>query len=185
LSTLSLALGGMPFLYQGQELGIGDGEPLAGIREDPIAVRNEGAAGRDGCRTPMPWSEGPENGFTTAPAAWLPTRVRPSDETVDGQRSRPDSWLERHRELLALWDQVRGLADRPAELLPTGDELVVGARRGQLVAIANLSEQEAEAPLPEGDWAVVFSSRDGTRQRAATGAVVAPAESTLLLRAGS
>ncbi len=182
LSALSLALDGMPFLYQGQELGIGDGEPLTGIREDPIAVRNEGAAGRDGCRTPMPWAEGSQNGFTTAPTAWLPSRARPSAETVEGQRSRDGSWLERHRELLGLWRRVRHLADRPAELLPTDDDLMIIARRGRLVAIANLSEHPADAAVPEGDWSVVFSSRDGVGERTVEGAVVVPAESALLLR---
>ncbi len=150
LSTLSLALDGMPFLYQGQELGIGDGEPLDGIREDPIARRNEGAAGRDGCRTPMPWSDGPANGFTTASSAWLPAAIRPTDETVERQRSRPDSWFERHRELLELWRRVRPLADQPAELLPTGDDLVIVARRGRLVAVANLCGLPGRRTGPRG-----------------------------------
>jgi alpha-glucosidase len=182
LTTLSLALDGMPFLYQGQELGIGDGEPLTGIRQDPIAVRNDGAAGRDGCRTPMPWSDGPQNGFTTATLPWLPARLRPLAETVEGQRSQADSWLERHRELLAHWRQMRGSADEPAELLPTDDDLLIVARRGRIMAVANLSEREAEVPLPEADWSVVFSSRVGTPDGVVDGAVVVPAECALLLR---
>ena len=182
LTTLSLALDGMPFLYQGQELGIGDGEPLTGIREDPIAVRNEGAVGRDGCRTPMPWSDGPQNGFTTAAHAWLPARIRPLTETVEGQRSEKDSWLGRHRELLALWRRVRGSADAPAELLATDDDLVIVARRGRIMAVANLSERQAEVPLPQAHWSVLFSSRGGSQDGAVEGAVVVPAETALLLR---
>lgn len=182
LTVLSLALDGMPFLYQGQELGIGDGAPLAGVREDPVAVRNEGAAGRDGCRTPMPWSDGPQDGFTTAGAAWLPAEPRPVDETVSGQRDRPGSPLDRHGRLLALWRNMRGLADGPAELIPTDDDMVIVARRGGITAVANLSAGETRVPLPEGTWSVVFSSRDGSVERAADGTVSVPPESALLLR---
>ena len=182
LTTLSLALDGMPFLYQGQELGIGDGEPLGGVREDPIAVRNQGAAGRDGCRTPMPWSGGPQNGFTTAAESWLPAAARPSGETVEAQNSEPGSWLERHQVLLSLWRELRGDADAPAELLPTDHDLLVAARRGRIMAVANLAEHNTDADLPDGEWTVVFSSRDGRSDETLRGPVAVPPETTLLLR---
>ena len=65
LTTLLFGLGGSPYLYQGQELGIGDGLVAQEDQADPIAVRNRHSSGRDGTRTAMPWDSGPANGFTS------------------------------------------------------------------------------------------------------------------------
>ncbi len=51
LMTLYLSLGGSPYLYQGQERGIGDGIVEPENLADPIAVRNANSPGRDGTRT--------------------------------------------------------------------------------------------------------------------------------------
>ena len=38
-----MALGGMPVIYQGEELGIDDGEVAPADLADPISTRNPGA----------------------------------------------------------------------------------------------------------------------------------------------
>ncbi len=65
-TALLLALPGSPYLYQGEELGMEEAQVPPERRTDPIFLRTGGAeVGRDGCRTPLPWTDGPGHGFTT------------------------------------------------------------------------------------------------------------------------
>jgi alpha-glucosidase len=114
--ALLLALPGMPFLYQGDELGLDNGVLPADRASDPIATRNEGAIGRDGSRTPMPWAPGPHLGFTTA-EPWLPVGTNRTDaDTAAVQEGDPTSPLERTADLLQEGDPpaARGPCSTPA-----------------------------------------------------------------------
>ena len=73
VSALLFGLPGSPYLYQGEELGLDESDVPADRREDPMFLRTDGAEpGRDGCRTPLPWTaEPPGFGFTTG-EPWLP-----------------------------------------------------------------------------------------------------------------
>ena len=66
---LLLTLRGTPTLYYGDELG------LERVPTPPDKVRDPFSSvpgqGRDPYRTPMPWTTGPNAGFTTA-EPWLP-----------------------------------------------------------------------------------------------------------------
>jgi alpha-glucosidase len=182
VTTLMMALGGMPFLYQGQELGIDDGEIDPGDLADPISTRNPGAqGGRDGARTAMPWDGGPGNGFTTAGKAWLPSAPRAVEATVAGQRDDPGSALARHRRLLAVRRANPDLWTAPVEWIDTVDPLVMALRRNSVVVAANLDEYPATVPLPDGSWRPVFWSRDGGEGLPVTGSLGLPAETTVIL----
>ena len=80
--------------------------------------------------------------------------------------------------------ETNGDADAAAELLPTDSDLLVASRRGRIMAVANLSDHVAEAVLPDGDWTVVFSSRQGPLDQANGGPVPVPPETALLLLRG-
>jgi alpha-glucosidase len=98
--TFLCGLPGVPFLYQGDELGLDDGELDSTSAQDPIAVRNPGAEGRDPVRTPMLWEPGPGYGFTTG-TPWLPFgHNRRPEQAAAAQRGTEGSPLERTRELL-------------------------------------------------------------------------------------
>ncbi len=195
VTALMMALGGMPFLYQGQELGIGDGIIDPADLADPISVRNPGATtGRDGARTAMPWNDGPGNGFTTAAHAWLPAATRSPAETVAGQLADPGSALHRYIELLRIRRSTPELWTAPAEWIDTVDSLLVAMRRGPMIVAANLDEYPAALSLPPGHWIPVFSSQPsadhpvgggGTGNQAGqplTGSTEIPAETTVMMR---
>lgn len=175
LTTLLLGLGGVPFLYQGQELGIEDGAVRPDDLADPIALRNEGATGRDGTRTAMPWAPGPGNGFTTG-EPWLPSPTRPANETVSVQWGEPSSWLNRHRRLLEVRRLHPDLWEARAEWRDVGPGVALVVR-GDVCVVANFSTDPAEVRLPAGDWEVAFSSADAT----AMDGIKVPAESAALL----
>ena len=82
-----MGLGGLPFIYQGEELGLGDGFVPPEARADPVG--SDVTQSRDGCRTPMPWDDGPQHGFTTNPEPWLPLGGRTTADTAAHQRRTP------------------------------------------------------------------------------------------------
>lgn len=182
VTTLQLALDGMPFLYQGQELGLTDGVIDPADMEDPITTRNEGAVGRDAARTPIPWDDGPGNGFTTAIDAWLSAEPRSPADTVAVQRDEPGSILNRYRSLLAVRRELSGLRQGAPEVFVRRPTLV-GLRRGGVLVVSNLGVSTESVYLPPGSWVVAFSSGD-TKEVAPGDALKVPAETTLILESG-
>ncbi len=181
VKTMMMALGGMPVIYQGEELGIDDGAIKPENLADPISTRNPGAmSGRDGARTVMPWGDGPTNGFNSGARPWLPSTPRPAGETVAGQLGDPSSFLERYRSLLALRRSRPELWTAPVEWLDTDDSVLLALRRGDSVVAANLDEYPARLDLPEGSWDLLFSSRLGPMPIGGR-EVVVPAETSLIL----
>jgi alpha-glucosidase len=104
LVTLLLCLRGTIFLYQGEELGLPQAEvPFAKLK-DPEGIRFwPRSLGRDGCRTPMPWTAGAANaGFSSAAETWLPVDPRHAGLAVDRQEADADSVLRHTRAMIAL-----------------------------------------------------------------------------------
>lgn len=151
--TLLCGLPGSPYLFQGDELGLSDGRLPPGVAEDPIAVRNPGAVGRDGCRTPMLWAPGEGFGFTTG-TPWLPFGDdRHDDQTVAAQLGDPGSQLERTRDLLAARRRLPVLTDgSPTEWVLDEGPVVAIERGGEVLVALHVGDGEGDARLvlPEG-----------------------------------
>ncbi len=103
-AVLLLTLRGTPFLYYGEEIGLGDVKVPRKEIVDPPARRYWPLPlwwNRDQCRAPMPWTAGPNGGFTTG-RPWL--RLAPDHATrnVADQSADPGSVLSAYRTLLAL-----------------------------------------------------------------------------------
>lgn len=163
--TLLAALPGVPFLYQGDELGLDDG--LIDAAEDPISLRNPGAVGRDGCRTPMPWEPGSGYGFTTGDP-WLPFGSNRSDaRTAAAQAGDPRSPLARTRALLHARRELPDLlGDLPATWLDVPAPLIA-VRRGDTTVVLHVAADSdldgaPAVPLEVGQARLVFTSADGT-----------------------
>jgi alpha-glucosidase len=102
LFALLLSLKGTTLVYQGEELGL----PQAALRRDQLRdpvgdLYWPYSGGRDGCRTPMPWSPGPALGFTTG-EPWLPAAAEHAHLTVEAQTADDDSTLTFARQMIAL-----------------------------------------------------------------------------------
>ncbi len=181
MSTLMMALGGTPFLYQGEELGLDDGV-LRGGGYDPVTVRNVGAtSGRDGCRTPMPWDSSPHNGFSTV-QPWIDAHPRRAAQTVAAQRDDPESPLHRYRSLLAARRRHPDMWRARLEWLEAPHPTVAALRRGSVAVVANLSESRADVALGSPGWQPVFESRSGSRlDGPACDSVSVPAETSVVL----
>ena len=98
-----LTLRGTPVLYYGDEIGMPDTPLKREDLRDPVGIRHwPEPRGRDPERTPMPWEDVPNGGFT-APGVkpWLPLGdTRPVN--VARQRSDRQSMLHFVRDLIAL-----------------------------------------------------------------------------------
>ncbi len=141
---LLLALPGTAFVYQGQELGLEEAELPAAARQDPIFFRTGGARlGRDGCRVPIPWDDGPPGfGFTDG-TPWLPIPEAWRTVSVARQSDDPSSMLTLYRTALAHRPRAEPLSWRAS---------VRGAldfTRGDLRCLVNLGDEAL--PLPAGE----------------------------------
>lgn len=98
LLQLMLCLGGSPTLYQGEELGLPEADVPFDFLQDPYGRRFwPEIKGRDGCRTPMPWSGAlPHAGFSAA-MPWLPVDHHHIALAVDRQEVDETSPLNRAR----------------------------------------------------------------------------------------
>ena len=116
-----IALRGTIFLYQGDELGLPDAHvPYERLR-DPFAIAAyAGGPGRDGARTPMPWtSAAPMGGFTTLDDAWLPMDPAHLLLSIERQDGAEGSMLNFTRGVIA--------ARKSSEALKTGAALPLSA----------------------------------------------------------
>jgi len=103
-AVLLLTLRGTPFLYSGEELGVGGIEVPNELALDPPARRVEPGFpwwNRDQARAPMPWDAGPNAGFTTG-RPWLPLPPDAEQRNVAAQRTDETSVLAFYRRLIAL-----------------------------------------------------------------------------------
>jgi len=92
LLNLLLELQGTVILYQGQELGLPQASLSADQIQDPYG-KSFDFEGRDGSRTPMPWSPvRPNAGFTTG-TPWLPVDEAHFSLNVEDQLKDPGSML--------------------------------------------------------------------------------------------
>lgn len=119
LAAMNFMLRGLPFIYQGQELGM-ENVPFSSIDEiDDISTLDEyqvalnaglspadalhavAKFSRDNARTPMQWSDEANAGFTTG-KPWL--KVNPNYTSINAadQLEDPDSVRSFYKELIAL-----------------------------------------------------------------------------------
>lgn len=119
LGTVNILLRGIPFIYQGQEIGmqnakwnnVDEWDDISTIDQYQVAreagLSDEEALevcakmSRDNARTPMQWSAGKNAGFTSG-TPWLKVNSLYKEINVESQETQPDSVLNYYRKLLAL-----------------------------------------------------------------------------------
>jgi alpha-glucosidase len=167
-----LTLRGTPVLYQGDEIGLTDVELAHDEILDPVGLRFWPAyKGRDAERTPMPWTSGPNGGFTDPGSTpWL-RLGDPAVANVADQHDQPGSVLHFVRAVVAVRRRSSDLLTGSYRSLDSPDGTWVW-RRGTKTAIAlNVGDDTAEIVLPVTRSRVAVGT-DRTRDRSAvTGAL--------------
>jgi alpha-glucosidase len=157
-ALLQLALPGVAYLYNGDELGMPDVDLPDSALQDPIWERSgHTERGRDACRVPVPWSGGePSYGFSSRADTWLPMPEGWAGLTAEAQAADPASIQSLYRAALALRAESPAFAGESLDWLPAPDGCLAFRRPGGLVCLVNLSG--AAIPLPEGR--VLIASAD-------------------------
>lgn len=160
-TVFMLGLPGGAYLYQGEELGLGDHTTLADeYRQDPGFLRTNGAkTGRDGCRVPIPWvHDAPAYGFSPNGETWLPQPGDWAEFSRDVQENNPASTLNLYRKVLSLRSEL-GLGLGSLSFYANPDlPQVLAIRNSDTVNVLNLSD--APVPLPAGE-PLLFSDANG------------------------
>lgn len=124
---MQLTLRGPAFIYQGDELGLREASLRRSEIQDPPGRRFWPLyRGRDGCRTPMPWTT--EGGFSSG-TPWLPMPEDMDDRNVEDQRETAGSLWRTLRELTALRRREDALKHGVLTLLPRPDRDVLAWTR--------------------------------------------------------
>lgn len=173
LGGISLMTFGMPFLYQGQEIGmtnkefrsIGEVNDINTIDEYRVALEHGfderealslvGQMSRDNARTPMQWSDAPHAGFS-AGEPWLRENENYVQINVKEQQGRSNSVLAFYKDLIALrTNPVYKDVVVYGEQTPYREDIsdFVGFyRRGEeltLLVLANYQSEKREIVIPE------------------------------------
>jgi alpha-glucosidase len=130
LLALLLSLRGTPFLYQGDELRLPHAEVPFERLQDPFAIAlYTGDSGRDGARTPMPWTtEAPNGGFSVASETWLPVDPRHLPLAVAAQEAEAESMLHFTRHMIAARKRTPALQTGEVKILHDQDGILAFVR---------------------------------------------------------
>jgi len=168
--ALLAALRGTIFLYQGEELGLPQSEIAFEHLQDPFGKAHWPLnQGRDGCRTPFPWSATAGSaGFTTG-RPWLPLAPAHRALAVDVQDGNPQSTLAFTRTLLDVRRRHVALRLGSFEVDRADEALLVVRRRcdGDALWLAfNLGHAALRVPAPHRARATLLSVGSAAMQGA-------------------
>jgi len=134
LATILFTSRSTALMYYGDEIGMKTTPPTRKEDvKDPIGITGWPLEkGRDGDRTPMQWTPGPNAGFTTAAAKpWLP--IPPSYKTMNVEVEKPqvDSMLDWYTRLITLRRTNPALSTGELNLLdPSNASVLAYSRKG-------------------------------------------------------
>ena len=153
-AALQMSLRGSPSLYQGDELGLPEADITFEELQDPYGKEMwPEFKGRDGCRTPMPWSDAkPQAGFSTAANTWLPVAKTQLPLAVDQQQVDAGSLLNYYIQLLMWRRGVPALIKGSMQLLPAHPQVLAFVREhlgSKVLCVFNFSAHAASFDLPK------------------------------------
>ena len=162
LLMLLTSLRGTAFVYQGEELGLPQAEVPQERLRDPDGVAFWPAyKGRDGCRTPMPWSGDVGVGFTAEGTdPWLPVDPRHRALSVEAQQNDPASMLAFTRQWLAFRRGCEALRHGAIRFLDLGEDVLGFERESgdeRRLVLFNFSEVDARVVVESDAWTVAFA----------------------------
>lgn len=187
LGTIQILRKGIPFIYQGQEIGmenqvfesVEDFDDIATINGYHVAkeagLSEEEALtaianySRDNARTPMQWSAEPGLGFSDG-SAWLISPKPNVAINVEDQEKDPNSILNYYRQLTALYRHpLYGNTIRFGDMIPAyrdRENIIAFERRGdkRLLVVSNFQNRQATLELPAPIKTVVLNNTAGLFQ---------------------
>jgi alpha-glucosidase len=160
LFALLTSLRGTAFVYQGEELALPQAKVAFERLKDPDGLAFWPAdVGRDGCRTPMPWTASARHGGFSMVEPWLPFEPAHRGLAADVQADDPTSMLSFVRGWLAWRRAHPALRTGEIRFISTPPDVlgfIRGAGQDQVLLLFNLGAGHAEVALPAGPWREAF-----------------------------
>ena len=181
-AVLALTVRGTPFLYYGEEIGMGDVAVPADESIDAPASRVAPDFpwwDRSQSRTPMPWDGTPGGGFTTG-RPWLRLGPDVAQRNVAAQAADPGSVLATYRRLLRARAAEPTLQDGGLELIRVEDPDVLAYRRrgsgAEVLVLIGFADREHPVGVPRprsgGDWRSIAGTHLDPPERLVHGSTI-------------
>lgn len=184
LATILMLRKGIPFIYQGQELGM-ENQVFADISEiDDISTINEyhvaikdgltpeeafkavAKISRDNARTPVQWDDSEYLGFSETTRPWMFSNQPNRTINAASQVGNPDSVFGFYKKLTALYKDVKyGTTVQFGSFTPileNAENVIAYERAGKetLYVITNFQKKEVSLTLPTATREVVLNNLD-------------------------
>ncbi|HEX7815199.1 alpha-glucosidase [Dyella sp.] len=154
IATVLLTSRAAALTYYGAPIGMATATPKR--REDvqdPIGITGwPREKGRDGERTPMQWTPGPQAGFSSNTHTWLPVTPDYTTVNVQTEDADPESLLHWYRQLVALRRDNPALRDGAMQFLARDNAQVLVYRREGAKPVLVMMNFSGSAQAIDGKW---------------------------------
>ena len=155
-AAILCSLRGSVCIYQGEELGLTEAYVAFEDLRDPYGIRFwPKFKGRDGCRTPMPWTVEAHHGGFSESGPWLPMAAEHLDRAVSVQERDTGSILNFYRSLLD-FRRAHPILKKGSLAVVQADDTTLSFVREwdgrRMLCTFNLAGEDRVIPMPEGDW---------------------------------
>lgn len=185
LNAMVCSLRGSVCVYQGEELGLTEANVPYEALQDPYGITFwPNFKGRDGCRTPIPWNEGVNAGFSVG-EPWLPVPAEHRALAVALQEAEPDSALNGFRAFMAWRKSQPALRWGDIQFLATPEPVLAFTRRhgnDTVLAAFNLSHETVETSLSIMGSATPINGHGLVQGELSNGQLTLPGHGTLFAR---
>lgn len=166
MAGLIMTLRGTPFVYEGQEIGMTNGDFASLDEVEDIESHNVYAmakslhlpkkyrwrmiqrTSRDNARTPMQWTAGENAGFTSG-KPWLKVNGNRTEVNVEDELKKEDGVLSFWRKMIALRKELSALKDGSFTPLYISKNIYAYIREAEgekLIALLNMTAKEVKLP---------------------------------------
>ena len=182
LAAFQLTMRGVPFVYQGEEIGMTTADIPLTEAQDPLSkywldipewLRNHAGLlmNRDNCRTPMQWSDGTSAGFSSNPSTWLPVQGNYRTINVENQLTDKNSLLYTYKNILKLRQESPLLKEGGISFLDSNalpEEVLAYTRdieQENLSVYLNFSDQSSRADFNGINPVVKYQKRASLKEK--------------------
>ncbi|KAH8254091.1 hypothetical protein KR032_008338 [Drosophila birchii] len=159
MNMLVMILPGASVTYQGEELGMTDGEISWEDTQDPAACNSNSQIyeqfTRDPSRTPFQWTSGTNAGFSTAAKTWLPLAADYQTVNVETETAADRSHLKIYKSLVELRKSSLTLQNGSTKYSVLSDNVFVVKRylsgSQSIIYVANLASKGVTVNLYDFD----------------------------------
>jgi len=178
LALFQLTSRGIPVIYYGDEIGMGNADIPMKDSQDPVAAEYRRVPkwlaeklgifiNRDDARTPMQWSKSIYGGFCNRiNAPWLPLIPNFKEINVESQLEKEDSMLNTYRKLLHIRKKSEALLEGKTEIIEKKGSVLAYRRfthNESFIILINFSNKPETLDVENGNCEVIFSTDDNLK----------------------